>query len=128
MIDLTGKSILVVDDEEDFRKLIGNQLELRGATVSRSSNGVDAFRLVTTQAMDLVITDIRMPGENADGVTLFKKIEEKFKQPPPIILVTGYSDCGEEHLFSLGASAILSKPFSFKELEERIGQLLKLDK
>lgn len=120
MTNLKGKTILVVDDEEDLRQVICDQLELRGATVFQKSNGIEALALLDTQAIDIVVSDIRMPGEGADGVTFLKKFKVKFPNRPPFIFMTGYSDYGNDYLTSLGACAIFSKPFGLSDLEEKV--------
>ena len=68
------KRILVIDDEELLIKTFDRLLEKQGYEVYTVKNGADAIVMVEEEQFDLIITDIRMPGD--DGVETIKKIDE----------------------------------------------------
>jgi len=121
---MTGKTLLVVDDEPHIRHMLDYKLGGAGFTVITASNGVDALRLAREHRPDLMVTDLQMPG--GDGLSLCLKLNE---QPDtaaiPVIMLTarGYkvppSDLGRTNIKSL-----VPKPFSPRELLAQIQELL----
>ena len=79
-------NILVVDDEEPFRRLLKNELTLKGYSVSVAADGGEALRLLSHNAFDAVLLDVVMPG--MDGLSLMKALKED-PSAPPIIVLTG---------------------------------------
>lgn len=115
------KRVLIVDDDELFREILLSILKDKDLEVLQSQNGKDALKVLESQKVDLIISDVRMP--EMDGITLLKKVREKSKIP--FILSTGFSEItetGKAH--ELGANAFLAKPFESKELLETVDKLL----
>jgi CheY-like chemotaxis protein len=119
---IKGKTILVVEDEEDLREPIAMELESLGATVLQAANGVKAFEILQKQKVDAVISDIRMPG--GDGVALLKNIKTQDHTFPVVMLITGFSDLSREDAYHLGAEFILSKPFDLDDIVEAVSRIL----
>jgi signal transduction histidine kinase/ActR/RegA family two-component response regulator len=69
---LDGVRVLVVDDEEDARELIGRALQDRGALITLAANSRDAFQILQRGAIDVLLADIAMPGD--DGYSLIRQI------------------------------------------------------
>ena len=69
---LDGVRVLVVDDEEDARELIGRALKDRGATISLAANAHDAIEILERDDIDVLLADIAMPGD--DGYSLIRQI------------------------------------------------------
>lgn len=85
-------SVMIVDDEAIIRKGISNFIEwasLNCQVVVEASNGLEAMAYLGNHAIDIVISDIKMPG--ADGIALSKHIYEHYPNTK-VILLTGYSD------------------------------------
>lgn len=111
---LKGKTLLVVDDEADLREIVSSELEFMGATVFQAENVSNAKSIMEQHKIDLIVSDIRMPG--GTGVDLLNYIKAKSLNVPPIILITGFADITVEDAFNQGAEALLSKPFKLEEL------------
>lgn len=111
---LKNKTLLVVDDEVDLREIVSSELEFMGAKVFQAENVSVAKRIMDTEAIDLIVSDIRMPG--GTGIDLLNYIKSKSINVPPIILITGFADIRVEDAFNQGAEALLSKPFKLEEL------------
>jgi CheY-like chemotaxis protein len=121
---LKGKSLLVVDDEPDLREILRDELEALDGKVFDAENGTKAFKIFENNAIDAVISDIRMAG--GDGIELLKKIRAAQKRQPIVILITGFADYSNEEVIKLGANAILTKPFDILKVRDKMVELLKL--
>src|SRR5665647_59379 len=111
---LKGKTILVVDDEVDLRDIVASEFEYMGAVVHQAENIAVAQKLLNAQNVDLVVSDIRMPG--GTGIDLLAFIKNRDVFDPPIILITGFADITTEEAFNKGAEALLNKPFKLDDL------------
>ena len=117
------RKILVVDDEPELCELLSMQLEMEGFAILKADGGNEAFRLFLAETIDLIISDIRMP--KGSGIDLLKQVRQSAKAHVPVILMTGFSDTKPEEAMRLGASALLTKPFTFELLAEKIHVLLR---
>ncbi len=111
MTDLKGdEHILVVDDEDQIRRMIKNILERLGYQITLGESGANALEIFSNNPknFDLVITDISMP--KMTGVELAGKILD-IRSDLPIILSTGFSESfAQEKAESIGARHIITKP------------------
>ena len=117
-------TILIVDDDEINRVVMGQQLD--EYNVVKCSNGLDALTAIEEHKPDLVLLDLMMPGLN--GYEVCQKIRQKYSQIElPVILVTA-----KNHLedltqgFKTGANDYLAKPFHNEELISRVENQLRL--
>jgi CheY-like chemotaxis protein len=117
--------ILVIDDDEILRRLLGRVLTRAGHTVSAAADGLEATRLAHEQPFDLVITDLLMP--ESDGLEVIMAIREEFPGLR-VIAISGGGRLGSNGYLrmarNLGASAVLSKPFENAELLSLVDKLL----
>ncbi len=81
--------ILLVDDEEGIRKVLGITLSDSGYKVLMAENGQEAFRIFKTESPPIVMTDIKMPG--MDGIELLKNIK-RLNPDTEVIMITGHGD------------------------------------
>lgn len=123
MKKLAGKTILVVDDESDLREILCEEFEALGATVLCAENGSKAFDLFNSHSIDLIVSDVRMPG--GDGVDLLKKVRARYPfAPPHVFLITGFADVTSHQALALGAQGMISKPFSLVQLRSIVTDCL----
>jgi CheY-like chemotaxis protein len=118
---LVGKNIIVADDEFDIREIIATELHFFGANVFEASNIFEVLELFKIRPIDIIISDIRMPG--GTGIELLDKIK-KIKTDLPIILITGFADITTEDALHMGAESLLSKPFKLDELMKVASRLI----
>lgn len=121
--ELSHKKILIVDDEVDLREIVASELEFAGATIFQAENVSHAQEILNHQKVDLIVSDIRMPG--GTGIDLLKFIKSKDVESPPIILITGFADITLEDAYHLGAEALINKPFKLEELIKLCSCLIK---
>ncbi|MHA2139368.1 MAG: response regulator [Candidatus Hodarchaeales archaeon] len=118
------KSILVVDDEPDTLELMQTILKHEGYDVLKALNGSEALEEVK-QNPDLILLDIRMPGElNGIEVCRRLKTDPVHKSIPIIIFSAKVLDHHIEEGFQAGAEEYVTKPFSSVELLRIIGKYL----
>jgi CheY-like chemotaxis protein len=113
-IDLHNKNILIVDDETDLREIMAEELEFMGARVTQAENILNAQDLLQKHPVDLIISDIRMPG--GSGVELLEIVKNKFGPDLPVILITGFADITPMDAYGKGAVGLISKPFHLDDL------------
>ena len=114
--------VLLVEDDEDFRKAVRIEIERLGFVVTAVSNADDALVALGSNKFDLAVSDVKMPGA-VNGLGLLKEIKEK--KHCPVVLMTGFGDLMEAHKSaSLGCDAFLAKPFKRKDLSDAVGKAL----
>ena len=113
---------LVVEDEEDIRNLLVEQLQDKGCMVKKADNGAVALQRINEQTPDIIFVDVNMPV--MDGFLLISELQE---HPDtfeiPIVVVTAI-DLPEvtERADALGVKLVLSKPWIQQELDLVIAQ------
>ena len=113
--------ILVVDDDDRIRELVGKYLEDNNFIVTTAKDAFDAKRKLEIIKFDILVLDIMMPGMS--GLSLTKEIKKK--NPIPIILLTAKGETSDRiEGLELGADDYLGKPFEPKELSLRIKNIL----
>jgi CheY-like chemotaxis protein len=113
--------ILVVEDEEHFRNIIGEILELEAYDVSLTGSAIEAVRLCQERALDLVITDLVMPEMN--GQELIRSLRQSHPNLP-VLAMSGASNDVLREAAELGAVGTLQKPFTQDELLGVINKML----
>ncbi len=81
--------VLLVDDEEGIRKVLGIYLEDAGYEVHTSDNGFDASKMIESVTPDIILTDIKMPGMSGLELLKFAKAQNPDTE---IIMITGHGD------------------------------------
>lgn len=114
--------LLIVDDDERIRALLGRFLRKNGFLVTLARDAAQARRLLAGLEFDLIVMDVMMPGE--DGFALTRSLRERLTTP--ILLLTARGDT-EDRITGLevGADDYLPKPFEPRELLLRIGAILR---
>ena len=114
--------ILLVDDERDIREPLAAYLTRTGVRVTKAENAAAARQMLSAYAIDLVLLDIMMPGE--DGLSLAGFI--RATTPIPIILLTAKAEEMDRVVgLEIGADDYVTKPFSPRELLARIKAVLR---
>ncbi|MFA5701179.1 MAG: response regulator [Desulfuromonas sp.] len=110
-----SQSILIVDDEATSRYSLGRLLEREGYQVYSAADGYEALRKLQNNKIDMVLSDIKMPG--LDGLGLLEQIRAKYPNIY-VIMVTAH---GEVDIYlesaNLGAFDFVHKPVKFEELK-----------
>jgi len=120
--DTTPPHVLIVDDDEAIRDVVSDYLIDHEMRVTALASGRELLALLEREAIDLVILDLKMPGE--DGLQLARSVRER--GTVPIILLTGRTDEADRVMgLELGADDYVTKPFSPRELLARVRAVLR---
>lgn len=114
-------TILIVDDDETLREAIAFDFQRKGFKVLMAAGGNEAYRIVEAQAVDIVLSDVRMP--DGDGVKLLGDLKRRNQDSPAVMLVTGYADLDLDQAYDMGADAVFAKPFDRKSLINAVARL-----
>lgn len=114
--------ILVVDDHADIRDLVGRFLSDHGYRVSLAANGMEMKKVLRDAAVDLLVLDLMMPGE--DGLILCRNL--RAESDIPVIMLTAMGEETDRIVgLEMGADDYLTKPFNPRELLARIKAVLR---
>jgi two-component system, OmpR family, response regulator MtrA len=116
--------VLVADDDDDILALVKAVLEREGHEVIAVHDGAQALESVQAKSPDLVVLDISMP--ELDGLEVLRRVRaEAVTRDLPVILLSAQAqEADVERGYAIGASAYVKKPFSPRELAERVDALL----
>ncbi|MHC4715413.1 MAG: sigma-54-dependent transcriptional regulator [Planctomycetota bacterium] len=116
------KTVLIAEDEAVLREALAEMLTEEGYEVLQAGDGKQAYELALERPLDLVLSDVRMPG--MDGVTLLKQLQ-RLAPETPFIIITAYATV-ERAVAAMreGASDYLLKPVQFDDLLVKIQRAL----
>jgi CheY-like chemotaxis protein len=114
--------VLLVEDNQDIRKIIGYYLELAGLQVEYAANGQIGVELGKQPTIDLILMDLAMP--KLDGYQATKLLREGGVTTPIIALTAHTLSTDQELSLSAGCNAFLTKPIGLQELIAAIDRFL----
>jgi len=116
------KTVLIVDDEIDIREPLCEHLNLNGFSTVGAENASQAYEILASQHIDLVVLDVMMPGES--GLDVCRNLAQT--RAVPVILLTALTDDIDRIVgLEIGADDYISKPFNPRELIARIRAVLR---
>jgi CheY-like chemotaxis protein len=119
-----GQHVLVVDDEPEVAKVVGQSLRLMGYTVTVATDPRKALAIFLRDpaAVDAVLTDLSMP--HVSGIELGRRILER-RPDTPVVIFTGYNaEFGPDEARAIGIRAVLNKPMTPAILAEALHRAL----
>jgi two-component system alkaline phosphatase synthesis response regulator PhoP len=118
------EKILVAEDEEPLRNLLGRFLRSQGYEVALAATGVEVLELAGRESPSLILLDVRMP--ELDGIAACARLKEDEKtRAIPVIVLTAFEDTLVDAL-EAGADDFLRKPCEFSEIAARIRAMLRV--
>jgi CheY-like chemotaxis protein len=116
--------ILIVDDDQDIRQVLGHRLKARGYEAVFAGDAISAVNQARKEAPDLILLDLSMPA--GDGYLVIERIKAMpALEGTPVIIVSARDPLAEEQRFiSSGADAFFRKPFDYDELLAAISRAL----
>ncbi len=119
-----GTSVLLVDDEDQLRKVMKDLLEREGYEVTEAADGVQALDQVDRHAPDIIVLDLNLPGLDGYGVLNHLRSRPATSDIPVVVLTAHGDEESEVRVFELGADDFLSKPFRARALSARLQAVL----
>jgi two-component system OmpR family response regulator len=119
---LSGRKVLLVDDEKDFVEALGERMRHRGLDVATAVSGKEAVQMAQGETYDVIVLDLEMP--EIDGLETLTMLKEE-NANTHFILLTGYAtaDKGIRAMLS-GAEEVLEKPSNVGTLIRKIEKLV----
>jgi two-component system chemotaxis response regulator CheY len=123
-----GLNVLIVDDSAAIRKILVrvlSQTDLPIAHLHEASDGSEALKIVETNDISLILSDINMP--NIDGLELLTRLRKtpKWKQLSVVMITTEGSQAKVLQAVELGARGYVRKPFTAEQIKEKVLACLK---
>ena len=119
-----GTCVLLVDDEDQLRRVMKDLLVRDGYSVAEARDGAEALNEVDRHAPDIIVLDLNLPG--MDGYSVLSQLRSRsITEKIPVIVLTAKGDEDNEvRVFELGADDFLTKPFRAKALSARLEAVL----
>ncbi len=116
------RTILVVDDEAEQRRLLGGFVESLGFRAEEASSAEEALEMIGRRAPDMILLDVRLPGMSGiEALGEIRKMADKL----PVLLITAYADLRQAVVaMKSGADDYLAKPVDLDELETAISDAI----
>ena len=118
-----GKKILVVDDKEDSRVLVGKVLRVRGYEVIGAGTGEDAINMAQTELPDLILMDVRLPG-GIDGLEATRRIRglSQLAHIPILAMTASVRPEDMQRALDVGCDGFVRKPIDIDELPKDVAE------
>ena len=123
--DERGATILVVDDNDEFRQFLSNELS-ESYNILQAANGEEALQMMQEHDIDMIVSDVMMP--QMDGMELCRRIKQDVSTSHVMVILLTARTAEDVKIegFRSGADDYLSKPFNMEMLQLRISHLLEL--
>jgi DNA-binding response OmpR family regulator len=121
---MADAKILIVDDDQDIRHLLGHRLKAQGYEAVFAGDAISAVNQARTERPDLILLDLSLPA--GDGYVVMERLRAMpALEGIPVIVVSARDPLSEEERFAQsGAAAFFRKPFDYEELVNAIGRAL----
>ena len=116
--------VLVTDDERSVRSSIRRALTLEGYRVSEAEDGAQALAAIAREAPDAVVLDVMMPELDGWAVLKALRAQPRYERLPVLMLTAAATSQDVERSYSLGASAVMGKPYDGDRLAHMVETLL----
>jgi CheY-like chemotaxis protein len=120
-----GAKVLLVDDEDQLRRVMRDLLERDGYDVIEASDGVEALDQVDRHGPDIIVLDLNLPGLDGYGVLSHLRSRRVTQHIPVVVLTARGDEENEVRVFEFGADDFLSKPFRARALSARLDAVLR---
>jgi two-component system, chemotaxis family, chemotaxis protein CheY len=120
-------SVLIVDDSPVMRSFIRRVLRLSGFEVAEcveAGNGEEALAQLSAHRVDVILTDINMPGMNGEELLRKLRADGVLKTTPAVVISTDATNERILRMIALGAEGYMSKPFTPETLREELERVL----
>jgi type II secretory ATPase GspE/PulE/Tfp pilus assembly ATPase PilB-like protein/ActR/RegA family two-component response regulator len=118
------RKVLLVDDEDQLRRVMKDLLEREGYVVAEARDGVQALDQVDKFGPDVVVLDLNLPGLDGYGVLSHLRSRPATAEVPVVVLTAKGDEDNEVRVFELGADDFLTKPFRARALSARLDLVL----
>ena len=118
------KKILVADDEAHIRHIVSTKLSNAGFEVVTATDGEEALEVCLAEKPDMIITDLQMPYMTGLELCKHLRADERTRDIPALMLTARGFDIEPGEMAAAGISAVLAKPFSPREVLQKVEALV----
>ena len=118
-----SKQALIVDDCAITRQLVALYLKAAGFGSVQAETGLEALEKLAQEPVDIVVTDLNMPGMDGLALTKFLRGEDCYARLPIVMLTTEFEDSERRKGLEAGVSVYLTKPVTQEQLGEVVRNL-----
>jgi two-component system chemotaxis response regulator CheY len=125
-----GFRLLIADDSAAMRQVIRRVIQLSGFEVDEfleAADGDDALRLLRSESIDVILTDINMPHVNGEQLLCLMQQEDLLRAKPVIVVSTDATEHRIHRMLELGAKGYITKPFYPEALRQELERVLGVD-
>lgn len=122
-INQDNPRIMIVDDEEPIRRILGRLLKTNGDSCQLAANAAEARTLLKGQNFDLILCDVKMPGES--GIDFIRYLLSEYPETAAIMITAVDDPEVAETALEIGAYGYIIKPFKFNELLINVSNALR---
>ena len=119
-----GKTVLIIEDDADIQTFARRLFELEGYHVLQSETGDEGLRLARANEVNLVLLDLRLPGDSGWVILEQIKNNQEISAIPVIVFTASYGVPQHEQALALGAADYLVKPLSVTDLKKAVARAL----
>jgi CheY-like chemotaxis protein len=119
-----GACVLLVEDEEQLRRVMKDLLQREGYRVAEARDGIQALDEIDRFAPDVIILDLNLPGLDGYGVLAQLRSRPATREIPVMVLTAKGDEDNEVRVFELGADDFVTKPFRARSLTARLEAVL----
>ncbi len=123
-MNLVGKRVLIVEDEEPVQTTLKARLEAIGYATLSAFDGEEGLRLAREEKPDLIILDLVLPKRDGYSLCRLLKSDQRYRHIPVLVLSGRSRDRDQGRGLSTGADAYMMKPFDSTELVSTVRRLL----
>jgi len=124
MAELANKSILVIENDKKILDVLHARFKKRTMLVITATDGYDGYTRACKESPDLIISETLLPSMDGYRLARLLKFDERYKHIPILLLTQKSLESVQVMFNSSGADKIMSKPFRFRDLTEKIQELL----
>ncbi|MFW6148017.1 MAG: response regulator [Thermodesulfobacteriota bacterium] len=120
-------NVLIVDDSSSMRSVIKKTIKVSGFDVGKyleAADGREAMRVLTSEWVDILLTDINMPNMNGLELIGEMKKDEVFKKIPVVMVTTERSEQKVHQAMEMGATGYITKPFLPEKIKETLSAIM----
>jgi two-component system chemotaxis response regulator CheY len=121
---LDKQKILVVDDDDSTRKLIGLSLAATDYEIIEASSGVDALQILENSTVDGIVTDYRMPTMNGVELVRFLRSDQRWRKLPVVMVSCCFTSESITEATNAGVARCLAKPFRRQHLQDVVRRIV----
>ncbi|HIB04194.1 MAG TPA: response regulator [Candidatus Marinimicrobia bacterium] len=124
MPDTNKQSVLIIENDDTVLENLSNRFKKRDMLVITAKDGYEGYTRACKESPDLIVSETLLPSMNGFRVSRLLKFDERYRNIPVVLITSNNLDTVQDMFRASGADQILGKPFRFRDLMEKITDLV----